>query len=310
MAFDDDDWGTPVAGGEFARVDALAGRLLVIFPIGYIEHSPTKFSQPGKPSDVVVCDVIDLDAQDEMSGSPGKIYRTMWIRPSKLIVGLRPLIGSKVLGRINKGMAQNGMNPPWEVTDCAHEPGALDRVRAWAASNPHFKVSPFQPPRALAPQGNGFGQVPQQFTPGAGYQGPARQQADFPQQPNQYVQQPQYQQPQQYQQGPPPQQQYPQTQPQQYPPQQPAYNPPPAQPYQAPPQQYQQQPPPPPQQHYPGPQPQQYQQQPPPQQPQAYPVQGAPPQDQGMLERMRLERAERERQQEGNDPWAQGPAPF
>src|SRR5262245_25841293 len=134
--FDDNEWGTPQnANGDYARVDQLAGHLLIVLPIGYIEHSPTRFTTPGKPSDVIVCDVIDLDAADE-GGNPGKIYRAAWWRSSKLVVALRPWISKKVLGRIGKGVAQNGMNPPWVLNPAETEPGAMDRVKAWAQANP------------------------------------------------------------------------------------------------------------------------------------------------------------------------------
>lgn len=289
MSFDDDDWGRPVQTSEFARVDALAGHLLIVFPIGYIEHSPTRFSQPGKASDVIVCDIIDLDAADD-AGNPGKIYRTTWLRPSKLIVDLRPFINKKTIVRIGKGVAQNGMNAPWVANDAFGEPGAVDRARSWAQANPNFAVSTFTPP-AQFPQQGGFQQPQFTPTPGSGYQGPARQQADFPQQPNQWVQQGQ---PQSYSQ--PPMNQYPQ-QPQQQPqptfngaPPQPAYNQQPN--YGPPPQQPQQQPPQPPQQ--------QYQQSP----QQSYPVQGAPAGDAVMLDQMRAARARRE-----EDIWSDKP-PF
>lgn len=285
--FEDDDWGrVENASGEYARVESLAGHLLIVFPIGYIDHSPTRFTQAGKPSDVIVCDVIDLDAPDE-TGAPGKIYRTAWWRSSKLIVGLRPLIGKKILGRISKGLAQNGMNPPWVINDVREEPGALDRARAWAQVHPDFTVSTFTPPPAVprtpapvAPAGPAaWGGSPpgQQYTPGSGYQGPARQQFEVA--------------PQQFQNYP--------AQPQGYPAQgYPAQVPPQPQGYPAPQPQYQQQPP--------GYQAQPPVQQPPVQQPPAsyqqqsqqqvpmFPVSGAPQQDQNMLEVMRAERERRE----------------
>lgn len=277
--FDDDDWGRPEnSSGEYARVETLAGHLLIVFPIGYIDHSPTRFTQAGKPSDVIVCDVIDLDAPDD-TGAPGKVYRTAWWRSSKLIVGLRPLIGKKILGRIAKGLAQNGMNPPWIINDVKDEPGALDRARAWAQAHSDFIVSTFTPPPAIprnpapaAPAGPGWGGGMQPI-PGSGYQGPARQQYEVsPQQFQNHPPQPQgYPQPQP--QLPP--QGYPQPQPQQ-PQYQPQYQQQPMSPgYQAPPQQMQQ--------------PGGY-----PQQPPAFPVAGAPQQDPNMLEVMRAERERRE----------------
>lgn len=231
--FDDDDWGHTVdSSGDFARVETLQTHLLIVFPRGYIEHHPTRFSQPGKKSDVIVCDIVDLDAQDD-HGAQGKVYRNAWLRQSQLIISLRPFIDKRVLGRINKGISRNGMNPPWVIADAVSEPGALDRARGWAQANPSFTLSPFDPTRLIEPQG-----APRPAGPPAqgwndpwasqpqsapAYQPPAgTQQFQYPPQPPPPPppQQPQYQQP--Y----PPQQPYGQPDYQQ---QQPAYGPPPQQ---------------------------------------------------------------------------------
>lgn len=268
--FDDDEWGRPVDGsGEFARVEQLANHLLIVFPIGYIDHHPTKFTVPGKKSDVIVSDLIDLDDVND-EGTQGKVYRTAWWRQSQLIISLRPWIGRRVLGRITKGVARNGMNPPWVITDASPEPGAIDRVKIWAAANPSFALSVFQEPTIMAPPSNG---------------GPPRQQYA---QPPQYAPAPDnYYQSQQYASPPPPPQPLapPQPQPQYAPP------PPPAQyPQPAPPPQY-------PQPQYPQPQ---YQGAGP--QAPGYP----PQQDPGMLSLMR---AQRERREETQYPQSQDP-PF
>lgn len=160
--FDDDDWGHTVdSSGDFARVEQLQTHLLIVFPRGYIEHHPTRFSQPGKKSDVIVCDIVDLDAQDE-HGNQGKVYRNAWLRQSQLIISLRPFIDKRVLGRINKGISRNGMNPPWVIADAVSEPGALDRAKGWAAANPAFTLSPFDPTRLVEPQVTAPRPAPQQ----------------------------------------------------------------------------------------------------------------------------------------------------
>lgn len=302
----DDDFGSITNNtGEYARVENLAGHLLLVFPLGYIEHSPTRFSQPGKPSDVIVCDVIDLDGADE-AGNPGKIYRTTWWRPSKIIVDLRPFIGGKVLGRIGKGVANNGMNAPWVISDARQEPGAMDRVRAWIQNSPHFTKSTFTPPAPV--QQGGFGGAPNQFRQQPMYQGasPQQQYDPAPGYPSNSYQDQGYQQPQQP--VPPYQQPAPG-----YPPAQGYQSPPPAPGYQQPPQppapQYQQPPPAPMQQQYPAQQGYPSQGMAPPLPP-AYPVQGGPPvQDAGMLAQMRAERAERERRETGQGQYTDEP-PF
>lgn len=194
---DDDDWGRPTEqSGEFARVEQLAGHLLLVFPIGYIDHHPTRFSQPGKKSDVIVCDLVDLDAVDEMSGNRGKVYRNAWWRQAQLIIALRPFIGKKVMGRLGKGISRNGLNPPWVLNDATQEPGTIDLARQWAAANPGFVVSQFAAPTlpaAPVTQPQQFQQPQPQFGPPPN----AYQQPQYPQPTQNQLQQPaqpQYQQ--------------------------------------------------------------------------------------------------------------------
>jgi hypothetical protein len=304
---DDDNWGTVVAGsGDYARVQQLAGHLIIVFPLGYIEHNVTKFTVPGKKSDVIVCDIVDLDDVDE-TGAPGKIYRTAWWRSAQLIMSLRPLIGKRILGRVVQGVPKNGMNPPWIISDATTDQIALDRAKAWGQAHTNFALSTFTPPPIVVEARPSYGQPPQQPYAQTGYQAPQQQQQQYPQQQYAPPAPPQqgYASPAGHGYGPtqPPQPQYPPQQPppQQYPPagppQQPQYPP------QQPPQNY----PPPQQQGYP---PQQgYPQQPVP----AFPVQGAPPpQDPEMLELMRAERARREAQaaQAAQNQWQTEEPPF
>lgn len=201
--------------GEYARVDALAGHLLIIFPIGYIEDSPTRFSVPGKRSDAIVLDVIDLDDFDE-HGQPGKLYRNNWWRGAQLIMMLKARIGGKVLGRIGKGTPKNGMNPPWVINDASRDEEGLVRARAWGHAHGDFITSPFAPPRPAPapsygqPQGGApqYGQSSYSQQPPQNYSQPAPQAAPrFPVPQTQFPPQGYDQQPPQnggYQQGPPP----------------------------------------------------------------------------------------------------------
>lgn len=143
MTFDDDDWGRPVEGGEFARPENLNGHLLIVFPLGYVPHIQTKFTVPGKKSDAVCCDIIDLDDKDD-SGQPGKVYRQSNLMQGQLIATLRPWIGKKVLGRMGKGVSKNGMNAPWVITDMLDDASCVERARAWSTTHPNFHKSPFQ----------------------------------------------------------------------------------------------------------------------------------------------------------------------
>jgi hypothetical protein len=280
---DVDEWGhANDAAGEFARPEVLAGHLCIVWPLGYVPHIQTKFTTPGKKSDAICCDIVDLDAPDQ-NGAPGKVYRLSNLMQGKLIGALKNVVGTKVLGVFDKGIPTNGMNAPWILTDVSANPNARERASAWLAAHTDFRPSTFVAPVAAPP--------PPPAPP-----------------------QPQYQQ-----QGPPA---WPQQPPQQYggggyqPPQQPpqyggGYN----QPAQQPGQYYQQQPgndslmvrmasegaqqyrqaalPP---------------QQPPapPQRPQSYPVPGAAPlsnEDLDTLQRMRMARAQQDQSQA--DPWSQ-----
>ncbi len=156
MGFDD-DWGQAAPlGGEYIQPRQLEGHLLIIYVLGHISHVNTKFTVPGKLSDAIQVDVVDLDDNDEQ-GAPGKVYRTCtWM--GAIIGNLRPMIGRKVLGTIGKGVAKNGMNAPWNVVDLFDNQGARDRAKVWGEANPTFRPSPFvvrddqQPPTAAQQQ--------------------------------------------------------------------------------------------------------------------------------------------------------------
>lgn len=203
----------PQQNGEFLRPADIMGHLLIVFPIGYIENFPTQNSRPDRPSDAIACDVVDLDLQDPVNGQPGRLFRNQRFLQSQLIMSLRPMVGKRVLGRMNKGVAKPGFNPPWVLDPMSSDPQALERARAWLAGHSDFTPSEFVPwtPRAQAPLQQGYG--PQQGYAAQPYQPPAPQPQPQPQ-----FQQPTY--PQQQPAYPPPQ-----PQPQQpYPPQQPQYH--------------------------------------------------------------------------------------
>jgi len=184
MSYEEEEFGRPVeASGEYARPENLNGHLVIVFPVGYHDYLPTRFTQQGKKSDALCCDVIDLDDKDA-NGIPGKVYRASNLMQSQLIVGLRPFIGRKVLGRISKGVSKTGLNPPWVITDMSNDPVAIERAKAWKVANPDYVTSPFMARDDTAPA------VPPQPAPQptGGYQGTAPQgyQAQsVPQQPQQ-----------------------------------------------------------------------------------------------------------------------------
>lgn len=119
------------------------GHLLLIWVIDYLPHKPTQFSRPDKPSDVIVVDVVDLDAIDPETDQPGLLARHTWWRQAKLIQKLKPKVGSPNpwLARMAKGGASTGFNAPFVLNGAADEPGAKQRAIEWAQRNPGFTPS-------------------------------------------------------------------------------------------------------------------------------------------------------------------------
>ena len=210
----DDGWGQAVeSGGEYIQPRQLQGNLLILFPTGYVPFIQTKFSQPGKQSDAIRVDVVNLDEADE-NGRPGKVYRNCnWM--GAIIGNLRPMIGKRVLGTVGQGVPKNGMNAPWQVIDKLNDPAARERANAWVQANPGFTPSVFslRDDQATAPQGYGPPSQQQggQYSGGGGYQqqsnGYGQGGYQAPQQGyQQQGSQPQYSSQGYQQQGPPPQQ--------------------------------------------------------------------------------------------------------
>lgn len=281
---DVDEWGhANDAAGEFARPEVLAGHLCIVWPLGYVPHIQTKFTTPGKKSDAICCDIVDLDAPDQ-NGAPGKVYRLSNLMQGKLIGALKNVVGTKVLGVFDKGIPTNGMNAPWILTDVSANPNARERASAWLAAHTDFRPSTFVAPVAAPPP-----PPPAPPQPQYQQQGPSA----WPQQPPQQYGGGGYQPPQQ-----PPQYgggySQPAQQPGQYYQQQPGNDSLMVRMATQGAQQYQQAALPP--------------QQPPapPQRPQSYPVPGAAPlsnEDLDTLQRMRMARAQQDQSQA--DPWSQ-----
>lgn len=117
---------------------------VLVWAIEYIAHSPTQFndgSDPKKPCDVVVVDLIDLDQVSD-EGSPGLVSRGSWWRQGRLIQRLKPRVGkpNPLIGRITKGLGPNGA---FELMDLSADEKALARARNWWAINGGF--TPSQP---------------------------------------------------------------------------------------------------------------------------------------------------------------------
>jgi hypothetical protein len=73
----------------------ILGHLLLVWAVDYIEYSPTQFTKPGQPADVIIVDCVDLSVLDPDTNQPGWVARRTWWRQAQLIRGLRGKIGNK-----------------------------------------------------------------------------------------------------------------------------------------------------------------------------------------------------------------------
>lgn len=131
-------------GGVRLNPKMILGHLLIVWVTDYIEHSPTKYTVAGKPSDVVVVDCIDLDQVDETSGEVGLIARNCWWRQSRLIQLLKRRVGlpNPILIRITQGSQANS---PYEAVSQRSDEAAMTRLHQWFQRNPDFTPSAKRP---------------------------------------------------------------------------------------------------------------------------------------------------------------------
>src|SRR4051812_7637009 len=96
-----------MAGDQLNPVD-INLHTLVVIPVEYRDHVPTKFTKPDEKSPAIVCNVADLSAE----GGVPVIYRgVMWFNVL-LYNGLRRQIGQTILGRMVQGQATGGNSAP------------------------------------------------------------------------------------------------------------------------------------------------------------------------------------------------------
>ena len=131
-------------GGVRLNPKMILGHLLIVWVTDYLEHSPTKYTVPGKPSDVVVVDCIDLDQVDEASGDVGLVARNCWWRQSRLIQLLKTRVGkpNPILIRITQGSQANS---PYEAVSQRSDEAAMNRLHQWFQRNPEFVPSAKRP---------------------------------------------------------------------------------------------------------------------------------------------------------------------
>lgn len=124
---------------------------LLVWAVDYIPHSPTAYNDgtdPKKPCDVVVVDVVDLDQLDPETGALGLVGRGCWWRQGKLIQRLKPRVGkpNPLLGRMGKGLGANGA---FELMDLSADERSLARAKAWWQQT--GGIVPSQPSQPVAP---------------------------------------------------------------------------------------------------------------------------------------------------------------
>lgn len=134
-------------GGTRINPKDVVGHLLLVWATDYVADSPTQFSRPDKPSDVIVVDVVDLDQVDE-NGTPGLLARKTWWRQAQLIGSLKTRIGLQdaMLVRMARGGASMGRNAPYVLQSATADPQAVQRANNWFAANPGFTPSPRKAP--------------------------------------------------------------------------------------------------------------------------------------------------------------------
>jgi hypothetical protein len=127
----------PATQTSSVRTADLLGHLCIFSPVSFVADVQTVNGS----SDVVVTDVVDLDADG------GTEYDEVWF----FSVGLRNALkryvpDGKVLARIGQGAAKPGKNAPWILLDATGS--AADVAKATAYVNGETAKS-FAPPPAL-----------------------------------------------------------------------------------------------------------------------------------------------------------------
>ena len=126
---------SPAAASAGPKPADLQGQLLIFKPIEYRSGIETV----NGPADAISCDIINLDTNQEYSDV---LFFNIAIRNA-----LRPLIGQRVLGRIQQGVAKPGKTAPWIIVDASADQAAIAKASAYKSG------APATPAAAPAPAG-------------------------------------------------------------------------------------------------------------------------------------------------------------
>lgn len=132
MTFND-----PSSGGDFLPLDDLLGALLLFDVHEQLGEINTSFG----PATPIRTDVFVLDGPLKASE-----YIDALIFPRKLQVQLRGSIGSKVIGRLGRGVAKPGQSPPWELNIATEADKVIgQRFLTYAAQRAPAMADPEEP---------------------------------------------------------------------------------------------------------------------------------------------------------------------
>jgi hypothetical protein len=132
---------SPAAASAGPKPADLQGQLLIFKPIEYRSGIETV----NGPADAISCDVTNLDTNQEYSDV---LFFNIAIRNA-----LRPLIGQRVLGRIQQGVAKPGKTAPWIIVDASADQAAIAKAAAYkpgAAATPAPAAAGGVPPEVAA----------------------------------------------------------------------------------------------------------------------------------------------------------------
>lgn len=136
--YDEQEEMQQASGPNIKPCDDTVNHLMLIWTVGYNPDAPSKYVQPGKQSDCVYVDVVDLDQRDE-NGMPGLLARHQWWYPGFLVGFLKTRVGnqSPVLAYLTHGQATKG-KPPYHLVPAHTLPEARERANEWRSRHPDF----------------------------------------------------------------------------------------------------------------------------------------------------------------------------
>jgi hypothetical protein len=119
----------PQQNGDQLNQADVENHTLIVAPTEFIAHIPTVHTKPGEQSPAIRVNVVDLS---DPSGAPVKYTGVLWFG---IISGsLKRQIGETILGRMHKGTASPGKNPPWQLADIMSEQAWVDYASNWLAT--------------------------------------------------------------------------------------------------------------------------------------------------------------------------------